>query len=81
MKDIWANQSFVSSQMDGVESWLVALEKVASSLSHFIIEHQVPTQAILIDLHNSTCPVVRGWMEWLIMRVWPPSLSDLVKLL
>ena len=38
------------------ESWLVALEKVATSFSHFIIEHWVPTQAILVDLHNSTCP-------------------------
>ena len=56
VKEIWDNQSFVSSQMDGVESWLVALEKVAASFSHFIIEHWVPTQAILIDLHNSTCP-------------------------
>ena len=42
--------------MDGVESWLVALERVAASFSHFIIEHWVPAQAILIDLHNSTCP-------------------------
>ena len=50
------DQSFVSLQMDGVESWLVTLEKVASSFSHFIIEHWVPAQAILIDLHNSTCP-------------------------
>ena len=56
VKEIWDNQSFVSSQMDGVESWLVALEKVASSFSHFIIEHWVAAQAILIDLHNSTCP-------------------------
>ena len=42
--------------MDGVESQLVALETVATSFSHFIIEHWVPAQAILIDLHNSTCP-------------------------
>ena len=42
--------------MDGVESQLIALEKVAASFSHFIIEHWVPAQAILIDLHNSTCP-------------------------
>ena len=42
--------------MDGVESQLVALETVSSSFSHFIIEHWVPAQAILIDLHNSTCP-------------------------
>ena len=56
VKEIWDDQSFVSSQMEGVESRLVALEKVASSFSHFIIEHWVPTQAILIDLHNSTCP-------------------------
>ena len=56
VKEIWDNQSFVSSQMDGVESRLVALEKVAASFSHLIIEHWVPTQAILIDLHNSTCP-------------------------
>ena len=56
VQEIWTNQAFVSSQMDGVESWLVALEKVAASFSHFIIEHWVPTQAILINLHNSTCP-------------------------
>ena len=42
VKEIWDNQSFVSSQMDGVESWLVALEKVAASFSDFIIEHWVP---------------------------------------
>ena len=56
VQEIWTDQAFVSSQMDGVESRLVALEKVASSFSHFIIEHWVPAQAILIDLHNSTCP-------------------------
>ena len=56
VQKIWGNQAFVSSQMDGVKSWLVALEKVAASFSHFIIEHWVPAQAILIDLHNSTCP-------------------------
>ena len=56
VQEIWGDQAFVSSQMDGVESWLVALEKVAASFSHFIIEHWVPTQAILINLHNSTCP-------------------------
>ena len=56
VQEIWADQAFVSSQMDGVESRLVALEKVAASFSHFIIEHWVPAQAILIDLHNSTCP-------------------------
>ena len=56
VQEIWTDQAFVSSQMDGVESRLVALEKVAASFSHFIIEHWVPAQAILIDLHNSTCP-------------------------
>ena len=56
VQEIWSDQAFVSSQMDGVESQLVALEKVAASFSHFIIEHWVPAQAILIDLHNSTCP-------------------------
>ena len=56
VQKIWSDQGFVSSQMDGVESRLVALEKVAASFSHFIIEHWVPAQAILIDLHNSTCP-------------------------
>ena len=56
VQEIWADQAFVSSQMDGVESRLVALEKVAASFSHFIIEHWVPAQAILINLHNSTCP-------------------------
>ena len=57
VQEIWGDQAFVSSQMDGVESQLVALEKVAASFSHFIIEHWVPAQAILIDLHNSTCPL------------------------
>ena len=57
VQEIWTNQAFVSSQMDVVESWLVTLEKVAASFSHFIIEHWVPAQAILIDLHNSTCPL------------------------
>ena len=56
VKEIWDDQSFVSSQMDGVESQLVALEKVASSFSHFIIEHWLPAQAVLVDLHTSTCP-------------------------
>ena len=56
VQEIWGDQAFVSSQMDGVESQLVALEKVATSFSHFIIEHRVSAQAILIDLHNSTCP-------------------------
>ena len=56
VQEIWTNQAFVLFQMDGVESRLVALEKVAASFSHFIIEHWVPAQAILIDLHNSTCP-------------------------
>src|SRR6202000_530559 len=57
VQEIWTDQAFVSSQIDGVESWLVALEKVTSSFSHFIIEHWVPAQTILIDLHNSTCPL------------------------
>ena len=57
VQEIWADQTFVSSQMDGVESRLVALEKVATSFSHFIIEHWVPAQAILIDLYNSACPL------------------------
>ena len=56
VQEIWGDQAFISSQMDGVESRLVALEKVAASFSHFIIEHWVPAQAILINLHNSTCP-------------------------
>ena len=56
VQEIWGDQAFVSSQVDGVESRLVALEKVAASFSHFIIERWVPAQAILIDLHNSTCP-------------------------
>ena len=56
VQEIWSDQAFVSSQMDGVESQLVALERVAASFSHFIIEHWVPAQAILIDLYNSTCP-------------------------
>ena len=56
VQEVWSDQAFISSQMDGVESRLVALEKVAASFSHFIIEHWIPTQAILVDLHNSTCP-------------------------
>ena len=56
VQEIWTDQAFVLSQMDGVESRLVTLEKVAASFSHFIIDHWVPAQAILIDLHNSTCP-------------------------
>ena len=56
VQQIWDDQGFVSSQMDGVESWLVALEKVAASFSHFIIDHWVPAQAVLVDLHNATCP-------------------------
>ena len=50
------DKAFVSSQMDGVELQLVALEKIATSFSHFNIDHWVPAQAILINLHNSTCP-------------------------
>ena len=56
VKEVWDDQSFVSSQMDGVKSWLVALEKVSASFSHFIIDHWIPTQAVLVDLHNATCP-------------------------
>ena len=56
VQEIWTDQAFISPQMDGVESQLVALEKVTASFSHFIIDHWVPAQAILIDLHNSTCP-------------------------
>ena len=57
VQEIWTDQAFVFSQMDGVVSRLVPLKKVAASFSHFIIEHWVPAQAILIDLHNSTCPL------------------------
>ena len=46
VQEIWSDQDFVSSQMGGVESWLVALEKVASSFSHFNIEHWIPAQAV-----------------------------------
>ena len=63
VKEIWGDQAFVSSQFDGISSWmeemntwLVALEQVASNFSHFIIEHQIPAQAILVNLHNATCP-------------------------
>ena len=56
VKEIWDDQSFVYSQMDGVNSWLVTLEKVAASFSHFIIDHWIPAQAVLVDLHNFTCP-------------------------
>ena len=56
VKEIWDDQSFISSQMDGVDSRLVTLERVAASFSHFIIDYWIPAQAMLIDLHNSTCP-------------------------
>ena len=63
VKEIWGDQAFISSQMDRVSSRLeemntrlVALEQVASKFSHFIIEHWIPTQAVLVDLHNATCP-------------------------
>ena len=56
VKEIWDDQSFLSSQMDGMVSWLVALENVASNFGHFIIEHWSPAQAVLVDLHNATCP-------------------------
>ena len=42
--------------MDGFTSWLVALENVASNFSHLIIEHWIPAQAILVELHDATCP-------------------------
>ena len=78
VKESWDDQAFFSNQMDGVKSWLVALEKVATSFSHFILEHWIPSQAVLIDLHNATCPTVRGWMEWLIMGIGSLSPSNLV---
>ena len=56
VKEIWDDQSFVSSQMDGITFQLVALENVASNFSHFIIEHWIPAQAILVELHDTTCP-------------------------
>ena len=56
VKEIWNNQSFISSQMDRISFQLVVLENVASNFSHFIIEHWIPAQAILIDLHDTTCP-------------------------
>ena len=56
VKEIWDDQSFVSSQMDGIASWLVALENVASNFNHFIIEHWIPAQAILVELHDTSCP-------------------------
>ena len=79
VQEIWSDQAFVSSQMDGVESRLVALEKVASSFSHFIIEHWVPAQAILMISTTPLVPRVREQMEWPIMGVRPPSPSDLVR--
>ena len=46
----------VSSTMEGFNGWLVALEQVASNFHHFINEHWLPAQAILVNLHNATCP-------------------------
>ena len=34
VQEVWTDQAYVSSQMNGVESQLVALEKVAASFSH-----------------------------------------------
>ena len=56
VQEIWTDQAFISLQVDGVELQLVVLEKAAAPFSHFIIDHWVLAQAILIDLHNSTCP-------------------------
>ena len=56
VKEIWDNQPFVSSQMDGIAFRLVTLENVAFNFSHFIIEHWIPAQAILVKLHDATCP-------------------------
>ena len=42
VKEIWDDPSFVSSQLNGIASRLVALENVASNFSHFIIEHWIP---------------------------------------
>ena len=63
VKEIWGDQAFVSSQFDGVSSrmeemnsQLVVLEQVASNFSHFIIEHWISAQAVLVNLHNATCP-------------------------
>ena len=50
VQEIWGDQAFVSSQMDGVESRLVALEKVAASFSHFIIEHWVPAELLTLSI-------------------------------
>ena len=62
VNEIWSDQAFISSQFNGIcsrmeemNSWLVALEQVASNFSHFIIDHGLPTQAILVNLHNTTC--------------------------
>ena len=42
VKEISDDWSSVSSQMDPVESQLVALEKVAIFFSHLIIDHCIP---------------------------------------
>ena len=55
VQEIWQDQTFISSQMGGMESWLVALENIACSFSHFIIEHWIPAQQIIISLHNAYC--------------------------
>ena len=53
VQEIWQDQAFVSSQMDGMESWLVALENIAHSFSYFIVEHWVLAQQITVSLHNA----------------------------
>ena len=55
VQEIWQDQAFVSSQMDEMESQLVALENIACSFSHFIIENWIPAQQIIVSLHNTYC--------------------------
>ena len=71
VQEIWADQAFVSSQMDGVESWLVALEKVAASFSHFIIEHWVPAQAIVRKLDLSHLCFSLNFYFPMFLRLFP----------
>ena len=53
--EIWQDQAFVSSQMDGLESRSVALEAVTHSFSHFIVEHWIPAQEVLVSLYDLFC--------------------------
>ena len=79
VQEIWTDQAFVSSQMDGVESRLVALERVAASFSLLSLNIGSPLRPSSLTSTTPPVPRVRGQMQWPIMGIRPPSPSDLVE--